>query len=165
LLLDEPTSGVDPVTRQDFWQLIGRAVAEEGLTVVVSTPYMDEAARCGRVGFLSRGRLLLEGAPRELLGRLQGRVLELAGAPRPALRRLAAADPGVEEVHTFGDRLHLRLRPGVGSAVLERLPASLATAGVVVERLRPIAPSLEDVFIDLIERGEPDGPPLPPVAQ
>ena len=66
LLLDEPTTGVDPVTRQDFWQLIIRLVAEEGVAVLVSTPYMDEAGRCARVGFMRQGKILLEGKPDEL---------------------------------------------------------------------------------------------------
>jgi ABC-2 type transport system ATP-binding protein len=154
LLLDEPTAGVDPVTRQDFWQLIGRAVAEEGLTVLVSTPYMDEAARCSHVAFLSHGRLLLEGAPRDLTGRLDGRIVELVGQPYATLRQVAAADPGVEELHRFGPRLHLRLLPHAAPAVLARLPAALARAGVFVERLQPIPATLEDVFIHLLEQSE-----------
>ncbi|MCI0395278.1 MAG: ABC transporter ATP-binding protein [Chloroflexi bacterium] len=152
LLLDEPTGGVDPVTRQDFWQLIGRIVVEEGVTVVISTPYMDEAARCSRVGFLSGGRLLTEGTPQQVAGRLNGRILELVGGPRQVLRRVATADLDVEEAHTFGSKLHLRLRPGAAEAVLARLPEQLAAAGATVERLRPIAPSLEDAFIELLTR-------------
>src|SRR5512137_746406 len=81
LLLDEPTGGVDPVTRQDFWQLIIRLVSQEGVSVLVSTPYMDEAGRCGRVGFMRLGRILLEGQPDVLRKRLDGRILELHGEP------------------------------------------------------------------------------------
>jgi ABC-2 type transport system ATP-binding protein len=150
LLLDEPTGGVDPVTRQDFWQLISRAVAEESVTVVVSTPYMDEAARCNRVGFLSNGRLLAEGTPQQVTGRLNGRILELVGSPRQTLRQVATADPDVEEAHAFGNKLHLRLRSGSAEAVLQRLPVALQTAGATIERLRPIAPTLEDAFIELL---------------
>jgi ABC-2 type transport system ATP-binding protein len=152
LLLDEPTGGVDPVTRQDFWQLIGRAVAGEGVTVVVSTPYMDEASRCTRVGFLNHGRLLAEGTPQALASRLQGRILELIGSPRQALRQVAMLDPAVEEVQAFGHKLHLRIRPGTADAVLQRLPRTLATAGVITQRLNPITPSLEDAFIELLTR-------------
>ncbi len=147
LLLDEPTGGVDPVTRQDFWQLLIRVLAE-GTAVVVSTPYMDEAARCARVGFMYGGRILVEGAPRALTATLAGHVLELAAHPKDAAKAVAAADPEVEDVLTFGDRFHLRVRAPAGP--LERLPAALTAAGVAVERLRPIPPSLEDVFISLL---------------
>jgi ABC-2 type transport system ATP-binding protein len=148
LLLDEPTGGVDPVTRQDFWQLIIR-VLSEGAAVIVSTPYMDEAARCSRVGFLAGGRLLVEGRPRELTAGLAGRVLELAAHPKELARRAALADPDVEDVIAFGDRFHLRVRDAAGP--LARLPAAVSAAGATVERLRPTAPSLEDVFISLLQ--------------
>jgi ABC-2 type transport system ATP-binding protein len=151
LLLDEPTGGVDPVTRQDFWQLIIRLLTE-GVAVVVCTPYMDEAARCNRVGFMYGGRILTEGSPRALTAGLAGRVLELAAHPKEAARRVALADPEVEDALAFGDRLHLRVAQSEGP--LARLPAALAEAGVAVERLRSIPPSLEDVFISLLESAE-----------
>jgi len=147
LLLDEPTGGVDPVTRQDFWQLLIR-VLSQGAAIVVCTPYMDEAARCSRLGFMHSGRLLVEGAPRELTAGLVGHVLELAAHPKDTVRQVAAADPDVEDVLTFGDRFHLRVKSAEGA--LARLPAALADANATVERLRPIAPSLEDVFISLL---------------
>ena len=81
LLLDEPTNGVDPVTRQEFWQLLIRLMREEQVAILLSTPYMDEAARCSRVGLMLHGRLVVEGAPTALRERLAGRVLELHGAP------------------------------------------------------------------------------------
>ena len=149
LLLDEPTSGVDPVTRQDFWQLIIRILAE-GAAVIVSTPYMDEAARCNRIGFMYSGRLLIEGAPRELTASMNGRVLELAAHPKDKAKFVAQNDPDVEDVLTFGDRFHLRVKETAGP--LERLPTLLAMAAVKVDRLRPIAPSLEDVFIALLNK-------------
>ncbi len=148
LLLDEPTGGVDPVTRQDFWQLLIRVLAR-GTAVIVTTPYMDEAARCHRIGFMAAGRVLVEGAPRELTQRLAGRVLELGAEPRPVARDVARRDPDVLDVQTFGDRLHVRVRDSAG--VLERLPAALAAQGVVIERLRPVTPNLEDVFIALLQ--------------
>src|SRR5512136_2597399 len=95
LLLDEPTGGVDPVTRQDFWQLIIRLVSQEGLSVLVSTPYMDEAARCTHVGFIERGQLIVEGTPGQVVTRLNGRMLELVGEPLDELRRATAADADV----------------------------------------------------------------------
>ncbi len=148
LLLDEPTSGVDPVTRQDFWQLIIRLLGEEGIAVVISTPYMDEAARCNRLGFMYQGRLLTEGAPRELTANMNGRILELTAQPKDKAREVSLADPDVEDALAFGDRLHLRVRQLDGPA--NRLPAALAAAGVNVSRLRPIPPTLEDAFISLL---------------
>lgn len=149
LLLDEPTTGVDPVTRQDFWQLIIRLVSNESLTVLISTPYMDEAARCGRLGFLRNGRLLKSGTPAELLSALEGSILELRGEPLRDLRLAAAVDDDILDVHTFGDRLHLRVATERVEAVLKRLPKQLRTQGGKVERLRVIPPTLEDVFISL----------------
>ena len=151
LLLDEPTAGVDPVTRQDFWQLIIRLVAQEGPAMLVSTPYMDEAVRCTRVGFMSRGKLIVEGPPNALRTRLQGTVLELQGHPLPLLRRLAQADEAVEDVHMFGDRLHLRVREGAAQGVMARLAARVRAEGGEITRLRLIPPQLEDVFIALLK--------------
>lgn len=150
LLLDEPTGGVDPVTRQDFWQLIGRAVAQDGLAVLVSTPYMDEASRCTRLGFLQNGRLLAEGSLQQLTAPLQGRILEFSATPRAAARLTAQSNPAIEEVQPFGDRFHCRLRPGTLDNVLTRLPDQFAAANVTLHHLRPIAPTLEDVFINLL---------------
>lgn len=161
LLLDEPTTGVDPVTRQDFWQLILRLVAAGpgesgpggpgGAAVVVSTPYMDEAARCRRVGFMSRGRLIVEGTPASLRSRLEGRVIELAGRPLAALRRLVSEMDGVENVQMFGDRLHLRVAPGQTEVVMGRLESWLPQQGGQIERLRQAPAQLEDVFMSLLE--------------
>jgi ABC-2 type transport system ATP-binding protein len=147
LLLDEPTGGVDPVTRQEFWKLLIRLLGE-GRAIVVSTPYMDEAARCTRVGFMDGGRILVEGAPRALTATMVGRVLELAARPGRTARAVALRDPDVEDVLAFGDRLHLRVAGTAGP--LARLPGALLEAGVHVDRLRPIVPSMEDVFISLL---------------
>lgn len=149
LLLDEPTTGVDPVTRQDFWQLIIRLAGESGLAVLVCTPYMDEASRCSRVGFMRSGKIIQEGSPSRLREMLQGRVLELAGSPVDLLVRLSRDDPGVQDVQRFGDRLHLRVVPGQAAAAQVRLSETIRAAGGQVERMEEIAPLLEDVFIDL----------------
>lgn len=148
LLLDEPTGGVDPVARQEFWQLL-TGLLRGGSAVLVSTPYMDEATRFNRVIFMSGGKALMEGSPRELAGRLAGRILELSATPQLAARQVAAADPDVEDVQAFGDRLHLRVRESAGP--LARLPRTLAAAGIQVIDVRPVAPNLEDVFIQLLE--------------
>jgi len=151
LLLDEPTTGVDPVTRQDFWQLIIRLVAEESVAVLVSTPYMDEAGRCARVGFMRMGKILLEGKPDELRAKLNGRILEVHGEPLPLLRDLARKDPNVEDAQMFGDRLHLRIHPGSAHLVSTHLKAMIHAQGGKLAQLRSITPQLEDVFIDLLE--------------
>jgi ABC-2 type transport system ATP-binding protein len=154
LLLDEPTGGVDPVTRQDFWQLIGRVVRLEGVTVLVSTPYMDEASRCTRVGFLRRGRLHAEGSVAQLVQGLSGRTLELVGSPTALVRQLTSADPDVESVQPFGYKLHVRLRAGSNDAIFNRLPSALTAAGATVERLTAVAPTLEDAFIELLDNDD-----------
>ena len=158
LLLDEPTTGVDPVTRQDFWQLIIQLVSEpdqNGLrtSVLVSTPYMDEAARCSRVGFMQRGRIIVEGTPAELRSRLDGRILELAGKPMFLLRRLLEADTGVQDLQMFGDRMHLRVAEGDAERVMTHLQELITAQGGQIERLRPIPAQLEDVFMQLLEAG------------
>jgi ABC-2 type transport system ATP-binding protein len=149
LLLDEPTTGVDPVTRQDFWRLIIGLLQEENLCVLVSTPYMDEAARCKRVGFLRGGKLISEGTPRELRAILAGRILELSGSPQDLLLSLARSEASVETVQRFGSRFHLRVAEGAAQAVIQRLGERIPAAGGSIENLSPIEAQLEDVFIAL----------------
>jgi drug efflux transport system ATP-binding protein len=108
LLLDEPTGGVDPIARQEFWHLL-IGLLRGGSAVLVSTPYMDEAMRFNRVIFMNHGRALLEGAPRDLIARLNGRVLELAASPQAAASQIATRDPDIEDVHIFGSYIHLRV--------------------------------------------------------
>jgi ABC-2 type transport system ATP-binding protein len=154
LLLDEPTTGVDPVTRQDFWQLVIKLVSArngEGVAVIISTPYMDEASRCNRVGFMKAGKIITEGTPSNLRARLAGRVLELRGTPLHVLRHAAHADPDVEDVAAFGDKLHVRVRAGQAELVMKRLPVAIKSAAAVLTELRAIPSTLEDVFIALSE--------------
>jgi ABC-2 type transport system ATP-binding protein len=167
LLLDEPTTGVDPVTRQDFWQLVIKLVSaplhlppnsenlggekEGGVSVLISTPYMDEASRCHRVGFMKTGRIIAEDTPSNLRALLADRVLELRGEPLDVLRHVAHQDSDVEDVAAFGDRLHLRVRESKSKVVLDRLPGEIENAGGKVTELRSIPPVLEDVFIALSE--------------
>ncbi len=152
LLLDEPTTGVDPVTRQDFWRLILPLLRRGNLAVLVSTPYMDEALRCTRIGFMRSGRIISEGPPADLRRRLDGRILELAGSPEKLIVEVARRDPGVETAERFGNRFHLRVAPGQANAVLERLAPAIRSAGGTVDELAAIDPQLEDVFIELAER-------------
>jgi ABC-2 type transport system ATP-binding protein len=146
LLLDEPTTGVDPLSRRDLWRLLHR-LNRDGLTIMLSTPYMDEAARCHRVAFLSAGRLLAEGTPGELRERFAGRVLALRASPVPAARAAAMALPEVRSVQVLGDRLHLLLdRAGVS---LEDVRGPMTRAGVQIASLEPAEPVMEDVFVAL----------------
>lgn len=150
LLLDEPTTGVDPVTRQDFWQLVIRlASQDEGVSVIISTPYMDEASRCHRVGFMKAGRIIAEDTPSNLRARLNNRILELRGSPINILRHVAHSDKDVEDVQAFGDRLHIRVGENQARDVLGRLPSEIRSAGGQVDVLRSVPPTLEDVFIAL----------------
>jgi ABC-2 type transport system ATP-binding protein len=158
LLLDEPTTGVDPVTRQDFWQLVikltsptGGAQSAANVAVVISTPYMDEASRCHRVGFMKAGRIITEDTPSNLRAQLAGRILELRGNPLHILRHTAHADKDVEDVQAFGDRLHIRVGQGKAEDVLHRLPSQIRGGGGHVDELRAVNPVLEDIFIALSE--------------
>jgi ABC-2 type transport system ATP-binding protein len=154
LLLDEPTTGVDPVTRQDFWQLIIRLVAEEGVAVLVSTPYMDEATRCKRLGFLRAGKMLREGTPSELRASMQGRIIELRGRPLRKLKQAAEALELVEYAHMFGDRLHLGVRAGNEETVMTNLKRLIPESGGEISQLRVVSPQLEDVFMSLLGDGK-----------
>jgi ABC-2 type transport system ATP-binding protein len=151
LLLDEPTTGVDPVTRQDFWQLIIRLAAQEQIAVLVSTPYMDEAARCHRVGFMQTGKILVEETPSVLRATLNNRILELVGEPLLLLRKVARESEAVEDVQMFGDRLHLRVAEGKSDVAIDALHKEIPAAGGSVASLESIPPGLEDVFISLVE--------------
>jgi ABC-2 type transport system ATP-binding protein len=153
LLLDEPTTGVDPVTRQDFWQLLIKLVSvnEDGVAVIISTPYMDEASRCHRVGFMKGGKIIAEDTPSNLRARLNGRVLELRGSPIGLLRHVTHKDKDVEDVQAFGDRLHIRVRAQKAQDVLSRLKSEIESVGGQVDELRSVPPGLEDVFIALSE--------------
>jgi ABC-2 type transport system ATP-binding protein len=144
LLLDEPTGGVDPVARQEFWHLLYQLLSE-GSCVLISTPYMDEAVRCNHVIFLHSGRVLVQGVPQALMASLAGQVLELVAQPQAECRRIAAADPDVVDLQVFGERLHLRVKEAGG--VLARLPGMLSAAGIHLERLGPVEPTLEDVYM------------------
>ncbi len=111
LLLDEPTTGVDPVSRREFWKLLSEFLTG-GLTIVMTTPYLDEAERCARVALLHEGRVLAVDRAGGPAGTLAGRLLEVvADTPRPPLELLAGL-PGVEDVQSFGERAHVRVAEG-----------------------------------------------------
>ncbi len=154
LVLDEPTTGVDPVSRRDFWKLLAR-LQREGLTIVLTTPYLDEAERCTRVGLIDHGRLLTVDTPDALRRGEAGLMVEVVAEPRRQAVDLLRRQPRVVDVQVFGDRLHATLAAG-GEPELEteRLAVVLRDAGLRVESARATLPSLEDVFIGRIRARE-----------
>jgi len=145
LLLDEPTNGVDPVSRRELWALLHEFV-QGGMAVLVSTPYMDEAERCDRVGLAYRGQLLLEGAPADLLRGYDGEAYEVGGGERDLVDQSLDSLAAVRAVTPAGSRLRVDLSPGARDEVA----AALLPLGA---SLRPVAPTFEDLFLSRI-RGE-----------
>jgi len=146
LLLDEPTAGVDPKARRDFWDEIHR-LAAEGITVLVSTHYMDEAERCHRLAYIAEGRLLASGSAGEVVAGQRLSAWSVSGADPATVSRMLAQLPGVARITPFGNTLHVT---GHDAPLLaSSMNAWAAESGARVE---PIAPSLEDAFIDLMDR-------------
>ena len=146
LVLDEPTTGVDPVSRRDFWRILSRLL-QSGLTILLTTPYLDEAERCTRVALMDHGRLLVTDAPDHLRSRWHGALVEVIATPKRRAREVLARDPAVGDVQVFGERLHVTLKTEEGAHAAAALSTRLAQAGVHVDAARPVEPSLEDVFI------------------
>jgi len=144
IVLDEPTTGVDPVSRREFWKLVAEFLGE-GLTIVLATPYLDEAERCGRVVLLNEGQVLALDEPAALQRAGRGGVFEVVvSPPRAALKALSAAYP-IDAVQLFGDRLHVH----VGTEPeIDGVRTVLSQAGCEVRHVRRILPTLEDVFIE-----------------
>ena len=148
LILDEPTTGVDPVARREFWKLLSEFLSR-GLTIVMATPYLDEAERCGRVLLLHDGRVLAIDTPAALQRPYAGRLFEVVTAgDRPPLDALAAV-PGVIDAQGFGGRAHVTVAHGQAAGMEQAIRAGLGS-GVDVLGVRPIAPTLEDVFIGML---------------
>lgn len=140
LFLDEPTNGVDPVSRRDFWRILHQLLLD-GVTIFISTSYLDEAERCNRVALMHDGRLLAVGTPGEVKTMVPHRIIELqVDKPRDALKALRAV-VGKSDVNLQGDRLHL-----VGGEVKVDARRVLEAAAIQVQNIRDVEPSLEDVF-------------------
>lgn len=145
LLLDEPTTGVDPVSRREFWALLN-GLHHEGLTIVVSTPYMDEAEYATRIAFLDRGRISSIGTRQEVLATYDRPLLEIRTSERLKVRSLLASMSDIDDLSLFGTVLHARGAAGTGAELVTRVREALR--GVVEERdVQPLQPSLEDVFV------------------
>jgi ABC-2 type transport system ATP-binding protein len=149
LFLDEPTSGVDPVSRRAFWDLIYE-LAEGGTTVFVSTHYMEEAEYCYRLALMHRGRLIALDRPAELKRTLRQPLLELHTDDPPRAVEALQDAPGVITAGMFGRAVHVMVQDE--RAALQQLPAALAAAGRTCESLTAVEPSLEDVFVALVRR-------------
>jgi ABC-2 type transport system ATP-binding protein len=146
LLLDEPTFGVDPISRRDLWQILHEMVAD-GVTVIVTTSYLDEAERCERVALLHEGRLLALDTPAALRDRLAGHMVSVRAEPLYAARKLLEGHPAVATATMFGESLHVALREKADTALVEQV---LTAEQIKVTAVRAAPASLEDVFISLV---------------
>lgn len=152
LFLDEPTNGVDPVSRRDFWRILYQLLREK-VTIFVSTAYLDEAERCARVALMDKGRILAVGTPAEVKGLMRGTLIEVrARDPRKAAAVLRE-EVDAQSVGLFGDRIHV-VALDAERAIAE-VEAALKEAGFEAATLRTIEPSLEDVFVSVLaEEGD-----------
>ncbi len=150
LILDEPSTGVDPVSRRELWVILAEVV-QNGVTVVVSTPYMDEAERCHLVSFLSHGKILVTGTPNELIGNLPFNVLELKASPRKKMRQIVDETQGVIEWRPVGDSLRLAVpNNGATPKIMASLQQRLDMENMKVSLLRQTRQSMEDVFVHFV---------------
>lgn len=150
LFLDEPTAGVDPVSRRQFWDLIYE-LAHGGVTVFVTTHYMDEAEHCDRLCLIYRGRIVAMGTPAQLKSAYtSGQLLEVEVEPQMPALDVLAGDPLVRDVAVFGKKLHVVVPEGEHAA--EQVRARLLREQFTIRSLQPVMPSLEDVFVALVER-------------
>jgi len=154
LVLDEPTTGVDPVSRRDFWRILAR-LQRQGITILLTTPYLDEAERCQRVALMDQGHVLTVSTPEALKAEARGGILEVLASPKRRAAELLQARPDVSDVQVFGERLHATLRDGPdGAKTREAIEELLMTAGVQVQSVRVVEASLEDIFIARIQARE-----------
>jgi ABC-2 type transport system ATP-binding protein len=149
LLLDEPTTGVDPVTRREFWRLLADLVGE-GLTLLVATPYLDEAERCTRVLLMHEGAILADSVPRDVPGLMPGTVVEVIASPRTTAIEVLSAHDSVADVSVFGTTLHAHL---VGeSDPVDSIQKILGSHDIRVDSTRVIPAGLEDAFLYLTRK-------------
>ena len=152
LFLDEPTNGVDPVSRRDFWRILYQLLRER-VTIFVSTAYLDEAERCNRLALIHQGKLLACGTPDEVKKLMRGTILEIRSARPRQVRAVLRERLAGEPVGLFGDRVHLVSTEPEASA--RRAESVLTAAGLPFEGIRSIEPSLEDVFVSVLGHDSP----------
>jgi len=150
LLLDEPSTGVDPVSRRELWDILSNVV-QQGVTVMVSTPYMDEAERCEQVGILHQGKLLKVGTPAELSSDLPFEIVEVKARPRKKMREIVQHTENIAGWRPVGDRL--RISTPSPDKVIRNLKSAFRKQKLEVKLLRKTRPSMEDVFIHLLSNG------------
>ena len=149
VLMDEPTTGVDPVSRREFWRLLSEFLSQ-GITIFMATPYLDEAERCGRVALMSDGEVLAVDQPSQMRTSFPDEIIEVLAAPPALVEGCVRSVPAVGDVQAFGERLHLRVPRGSSPRVLQDLSDAFRQAGIQVTSLRVVPASLEDVFIDRV---------------
>ena len=152
ILLDEPTTGVDPVSRREFWKLLSEFLSH-GITILMSTPYLDEAERCSRVALLHEGRVLATDEPTQLRALMPGRLVEVMGGGASGLVEMIRRIAGVADAQVFGERLHVTLNE-TSDAAIARFAEALRATPVKEATVRVVAPSLEDVFISQLSAKE-----------
>ncbi len=150
LLLDEPTTGVDPVSRRDFWRIL-YGLREEGVTIVISTAYLDEAERCNRLSLLHSGHALYCDTPTALKGHMPGALIAISSPDGRAVRAAITGQPGVSQVILVGEGVHAVIDDA--DVRITQLRAVLDGAGVAVTDITVATPSIEDVFVALLENG------------
>jgi ABC-2 type transport system ATP-binding protein len=144
ILLDEPTAGVDPVSRREFWRILYR-INRGGTTIFISTPYMDEAERANRVAFIIRGSIVSCGTPQDLKDHLEGDVIEIVCLKRAEVRRALRDEPLVRSIEIFGEALHALVASA--ATAMPQIQRRLDDARIGEVHLREIPPSLEDAFV------------------
>jgi ABC-2 type transport system ATP-binding protein len=149
IFLDEPTTGVDPVSRREFWEIL-TDLHLQGITIFVSTPYMDEAERCSRVGLMYQGRIIVCDVPERIKGLVAGELLELRSSDLRHAEEVIDRLDGVLEIQTYGDLLHVFVDSV--AARQDAIRAALSAAGVSVLGLRQTRPRMEEAFISLVRR-------------
>jgi ABC-2 type transport system ATP-binding protein len=154
VFLDEPTTGVDPVSRREFWEIL-TDLHLQGITIFVSTPYMDEAERCSRIALLHEGRLIVCDTPEHVRGLVGGAMLEVRTGDLRAAATVVAGIAGVSEVLTYGDRLHVLVDDAEARSAA--VGEALAAAGIAVLGIRPTRPRMEEAYISLVRRTVSDG--------
>ena len=155
LVLDEPTTGVDPVSRRDFWRILAKLL-RDGMTILVTTPYLDEAERCSRVALMDHGKILALDSPETLRHDEPGTMLEFVARPVRKAKEILQQAPGVASVLLFGERVHVAVpdvSPDASAGELERLGSLIRGAGIEVDSARVVLPSLEDVFVARVLAG------------
>jgi len=148
LLLDEPTTGVDPLSRREFWDIL-KELRSSGVTILVTTPYMDEAAKCNRVAFIHNGKILLVTEPEKIAHQFENTVMEIVCDQNVRAAKILKAGNQFDSVHSFGDRVHLsshQTSEQMGSIIKNLLEAE----NIQINSIKEISASIEDVFVELL---------------